>query len=72
VVHGGEHLRARAVVLRQRQALRRRRAPLPEHLDVGVAEAVDRLEFIADVEHLFRDSLAGGDSRRAKPGSAPT
>ena len=52
MVDDGEHLGTRAVVPRQREQLRRRRAPLPEDLDVGVAEAVDRLELVAHEEHL--------------------
>ena len=47
-----EHLGPRAVVPRQRQTLRRRRAPLAEDAHVGVAEAVDRLELVADEEDL--------------------
>ena len=54
VVHRGEHLGARPVVARQRQTLRRRLAPLAEHLDVGVPEAVDRLELVADEEDVAR------------------
>ncbi len=54
VVHGGQHLRSGAVVLGQREPLRRRPAPVTEHADVGMPEAVDRLELVADVEHLLR------------------
>jgi hypothetical protein len=53
LVHDREHLRARAVVLRQREHARARIAPLAEHLDVRVAEAVDRLELVADEEELL-------------------
>ena len=52
LVHDGEHLRPRAVVLRQRQNLRRGRAAVAEHLHVRVPEAVDRLELVADEEHV--------------------
>jgi len=38
--------------VRERQQLLRLRAPLAEHLHVGVSEAVDRLELVADVEHF--------------------
>jgi hypothetical protein len=44
--------RPRAVVLRQRQHARARRAALPEDLDIGVAEAVDGLKLVADEEDL--------------------
>ena len=54
VVHGGEHLRARPVVAPQAQEIRRLLAALPEDLDVRVPEAVDRLELVADREHLGR------------------
>ena len=47
-----EHLWTRAVVVGQRQQLRRLCAPLAEHLHVGMPEAVDRLELVADVEQL--------------------
>ncbi len=52
VVDRGEHLGARAVVERQRKRSPGGLAPLAEHLDVGVAEAVDRLELVADEEEL--------------------
>ena len=55
-VHGGQHLGARPVVPGQGQADRRLLAALAEHLDVGVAEAVDRLELVTDEE----DVLLGG------------
>ena len=58
LVDDGEHLRPRAVVLRQRQHLRRRRAALAEDLHVRVPEAVDRLELVADEEHLRRAGAA--------------
>ncbi len=54
VVHGREHLGPRAVVLRQRQPLRRRRAALAEDVHVGVPEPVDRLELVADEEDVLR------------------
>ena len=53
LVDGSEHLRPRAVVERQRQHLRRRLAAVAEHRDVGMAEAVDRLELVADEEQLL-------------------
>ena len=52
LVDGGEHLRARAVVERERERLPGGLAPLAEDLHVGVAEAVDRLELVADEEEL--------------------
>src|SRR5207244_6087776 len=52
LVDGGEHLRARAVVERERERLSGGLAPLAEDLHVGVAEAVDRLELVADEEEL--------------------
>ncbi len=52
LVHRCEHLGARAVIPRQRQQLRRLRAALAEHTDVGVPEPVDRLELVADEEDL--------------------
>ena len=54
VVDCREHLGPRAVVAGQRQTLGRRRAALAEHGDVGVAEAVDRLELVADEEDVGR------------------
>ena len=54
LVDRGEHLGPRAVVQGQRQHLRRRVAPVAKHLDVGVPEAVDRLELVADEEQLLR------------------
>ncbi len=52
VVDRGKHLRPRAVVVREREERLRRRAPLAEDVDVGVPEAVDRLELVADEEEL--------------------
>src|SRR5439155_14982206 len=52
LVHRREHLRPRAVVLRQRQQLRGSYAALAEDGDVGMAEAVDRLEFVPDEKEL--------------------
>ena len=49
-----EHLGPRAVVERQRQALLGAFAPVAEDGDVGVAEAVDRLELVADEEDVGR------------------
>ncbi len=51
-VHRGEHLRARPVVLRQREHALRVLPALAEDLDVRVAEAVDRLELVAHREDL--------------------
>ena len=47
-----EHLRARPIVLRQREQAWRLRASLTEDLEVGMPEPVDRLELVADREHL--------------------
>ena len=47
-----EHLRPRPPVLGERQDIADRLAPLLEDLDVGVPEAVDRLELVADEEEL--------------------
>ena len=52
VVDDLEDLRARAPVVRERQHLTDLIAALLEHLDVGVQEAVDRLELVADEEEL--------------------
>ena len=52
VVHRREHLRTRAVVACEREQARRLRPALAEDLQVGVAEAVDRLELVADGEDL--------------------
>ena len=52
VVDGGEHLRPRAVVVREREKRLRGGAALAEDRDVGVPEAVDRLELVADEEEL--------------------
>ena len=53
MVDGGQHLRARTVVLRKREHAARLLAPLPEDLHVRVAEAVDGLEFVTDEEELL-------------------
>ena len=52
LVDGREHLGPRAVVEREGKRLLDRLAPLAEDLHVGVAEAVDRLELVADEEEL--------------------
>jgi hypothetical protein len=52
VIDDGEHLRPRAVVLRERQDARRRASPLAENLHVCMAESVDRLKLVADEEDL--------------------
>ena len=52
LVHRFEHLGPGPVVLRQREDRRRRRAALTEDRDVGVAEAVDRLELVAHDEQI--------------------
>ena len=52
MVDDGEQLRPRAVVAGQRQQRLGLCAALAEHLHVGVAEAVDRLELVADEEPL--------------------
>jgi len=52
VVDHVEHLGARAVVLGQREHAADLLAPLAEDLDVGVPEAIDRLELVADEEQL--------------------
>ena len=52
LVDDREQLGPRAVVPRQRQQRVRAGAPLAEDLDVGVPEAVDRLELVADEEPL--------------------
>ena len=52
VVDGREHLWPRAVVAGQRQALRGCLAALAEDGDVGMTEAVDRLELVADEEDV--------------------
>ena len=52
LVDGGEHLGPRAVVERERERLLGGLAPLAEDLHVGVPEAVDRLELVADEEEL--------------------
>ena len=48
-----QHLGPRAVVLGQREHAARGLAPLAEDLDVGVPEAVDRLELVADEEEVL-------------------
>ena len=53
VVDRGQDLRPRAIVERQGQHRVRLPAPLPEDVHVGVAEAVDRLELVADEEQLL-------------------
>jgi hypothetical protein len=53
VVDRREHLRSRAVVLRECEHAARLLAALTEDLDVGVTEAVDRLELVADEEELL-------------------
>ncbi len=50
VVDDVEHLRARAVVLRQRKDAARGLAPLAKDVDVGVPEAVDRLKLVPHEE----------------------
>ena len=52
VVDRAENLGSRAVVPRKREALRSRCPALTEHGDIGVAEAVDRLELVTDIEHV--------------------
>jgi hypothetical protein len=47
-----EDLRARPIVLCQREQAWRLRASLTEDLEVGMPEPVDRLELVADREHL--------------------
>ena len=64
LVDGGEHLGARAVVERQRERLLDGLAPLAEDLHVGVAEAVDRLELVADEEELGLPASAAGRRSR--------
>ena len=58
LVDDGKHLRSRPPVLGQRQHLADLLAALLEHLHVGVAEAVDRLELVSDEEQLVaRDQV---------------
>jgi hypothetical protein len=52
MVDGGQHLRPGAVVPRQGVQARRPLTPLAEDFEVGVPEAVDRLELVADGEDL--------------------
>ena len=61
-VDGGEHLRPRAVVPRQREPAAGALAPLAEHGHVRVPEPVDRLELVADEEQL---ALAGPSASRS-------
>ena len=58
VVDGAQHLGSRAVVPRERQPLRGRLTALAEHGHVGVAEPVDRLELVADEEHVRVGAVA--------------
>src|SRR5207249_4129996 len=53
IVDRREHFRPRAVVLGQRQALRRGGATGAEDVDVRMAERVDRLELVADEEDIL-------------------
>ena len=73
VVDRGEHLGPRAVVAASARARRPPLAPLAEDADVGVAEAVDRLELVADEEELrlSRARRRGGRSARTGAGSCP-
>ena len=52
LVDRGEHLGPRPVISRQWEDGAGCRAALPEHSHVGVAEAVDRLELVADDEEV--------------------
>ena len=54
MVDRGEDLGARAVVPGERQPQRCTLAALAEDGDVGVAEAVDRLELVTDEEDVDR------------------
>src|SRR5581483_1465293 len=67
VIDRGEYLRPRAVVERQREVLLRLLASLPEDLDVGVAEAVDRLELVPDEEELRVRRAEQLDDLRLEP-----
>ncbi len=67
VIDDCEHLRPRAVVARQRQQRLRPGAALPEDLHVGVAEAVDRLELVADEEPLRVGSRQQVDQLALEP-----
>ena len=53
VVDDLQHLGTRAIVLGQREHAARGLTALAEDLDVGVAEAVDRLELVADEEEIL-------------------
>ena len=59
VVDDREHLGPRAVVARQRERIAGGAAALAEDLHVGVAEAVDRLELVADKEQLLGPAGVG-------------
>ena len=52
MVDGGEHLGAGAVVVREHQSAALGVPALPEDPDVGVPEAVDRLELVPDEEEV--------------------
>ena len=72
LVDRSQHFRPRAVVERQRQHLRRRLTTVSEHRDVCVAEAVDRLELVADEEQLLgRDRRTAGRRDRSGGCSCP-
>ena len=53
MIDRGKNLGTRTVVQRQRQDRAGLLAPLAEDVHVGVAEAVDRLELVADEEQLL-------------------
>ena len=59
MVDRGEHLRAGAVVAPERQQVLRLRTPLAKDLDIGMPEAVDRLELVAHGEDLRRLRVGG-------------
>jgi hypothetical protein len=56
LVDGGQDLRSGAIVPHEREATAGSLAPVAEDRDVRVAEPVDRLELVADREHLRRRS----------------
>jgi hypothetical protein len=58
VVDGVQHRAARPVVPGQREDVRGRRASFAERRDIRMAEAVDRLELVPDVEHLRVGAIA--------------
>ena len=58
LVDGVEYLGTRPVVPREREDCRRGAPPFPEYGDVGMAEAVDRLELVADDEEVGVRPLA--------------